>query len=638
MNDAEAAFMDVMQERLTGNEIEDEIIRLAAETGEILGLPFESIRLVAQSLITKQTNAATDEPVSTGEVGQPTPDLSGSELPTPQGSELPTPQGSELPTHQHTNAEPPTPASNHQPKPPIESGSPSGNAPSVTPRQSATPMPDRFQADLPPAAEASHSSANPDEDSSKPPRLLVDWGQELCIGHQACPAFSLQGLAPTATQPFVEVQIDERLDHQQNAEKPRLTPGEAGLWQFDVPFALTTAGADCRPGRYRLEIRVVQQSTVHTSARCYVCTLRLKVGEPGSAGGPSLEIEGDGQSVVNVQGSDLSGFANVKFKGADTSVLNFQSSNALQPAEQPIIPANSDGTNSKLCEYRFSIDEQRQSLLPKVSARFISRVHLRSASLQFDGGEQILLISKANVFLGRAKTNDIATRFLPRSTTYDRQTRDISRQHLSIRMSEEGVHIADLGSTKGVSIDGVRVDESRLLTDKQADEDLELLLSALPGPSAMGLELKMLSVPHEHDQDQAGCGEWRDLLCCDALKVRQPKSWRLAQSSGIDAVRLRRTRNLAGQEQYIIIGRQAVIGYSEDAAIYIPDPRVHRSHARILYLSDGFWIENLSSPDHTIIDGQPVPRGELVPLSPGMQIELSGVRLRFEDFEQLHMT
>ncbi|MGB0598418.1 MAG: FHA domain-containing protein [Rubripirellula sp.] len=87
----------------------------------------------------------------------------------------------------------------------------------------------------------------------------------------------------------------------------------------------------------------------------------------------------------------------------------------------------------------------------------------------------------------------------------------------------------------------------------------------------------------------------------------------------------------------MLVGRQAIIGYSEDTAIYIPDSRVHRNHARILYLSDGYWIENLTNAEQTSVNGQPISAGELVPLSPGMQIELSGVRLRFSNFEQLHM-
>lgn len=108
-------------------------------------------------------------------------------------------------------------------------------------------------------------------------------------------------------------------------------------------------------------------------------------------------------------------------------------------------------------------------------------------------------------------------------------------------------------------------------------------------------------------------------------------------TSRTDSVRLRRTRNLANQEQYILVGRQAIIGYSKDAAIYIPGSRVQRTHAQILYFSDGYWIENLTNAEQTSVNGQPISAGELVPLSPGMQIELSGVRLRFSDFEQLHM-
>ncbi|MGB0599802.1 MAG: FHA domain-containing protein, partial [Rubripirellula sp.] len=577
MNDAEAAFLDVMREKLTGKENAGELIETAAHVGEILGLPLNSIRIVAEFLIKQYENGSPEHPAhSENEVSLNNEVATNSSIaPEAVSHHLLAPDAAE-------NSPSSSPKPSASPEPPDKSNFPSatsGNAAlSHTTRQNDAPQP--------PASPATTES-NPNwigdiQSEPKPLKLLVDWGQELCIGHQACPSFTLHGLEPTSPQPIVEVQIDERLDHQRNTEKPRLTPGEAGLWQFDAPFALTTAGADCRPGRYRLEIRVVQQSSGRTPAQCYICTLRLKVGEPGSVGGPSLEIEGDGQSVVNVQGSDLSGFANVKFKGADTSVLNFQAGQAFQPAEQPITPTHSDESNSKLCEYRFSIDEQRQAMLPKVSSRFISRFHLRSAALQFENGDQILLISKANVFFGRAKTNDIATRFLPRSTANDRLTRDISRQHVSIRMSEDGVHIADLGSTKGVSIDGVRIENACLLSNKQADEEMELLLAGIPSPNAMGFEMKMFSVPHEHDRDQAGCGEWRDLLCCDAAKVRQPKAWRLAQASGIDAVRLRRTRNLANQEQYILVGRQAIIGYSEDAAIYIPDSRVHRNHARIL--------------------------------------------------------
>ena len=135
------------------------------------------------------------------------------------------------------------------------------------------------------------------------PRLLVNWGELPRIGHQVRPEFSL--LCPVSLgAPDIAVSVDSDLDH--NPEEPTRQPKmeDDGLWTFCIPFRMTTDAMDCRPGQYIIDVSVVFSRVPSSQPQCYRCRIRLNAPGGDERHGSVLEIEGDGQSVVNLQGYD----------------------------------------------------------------------------------------------------------------------------------------------------------------------------------------------------------------------------------------------------------------------------------------------------------------------------------------------
>ena len=104
-----------------------------------------------------------------------------------------------------------------------------------------------------------------------------------------------------------------------------------------------------------------------------------------------------------------------------------------------------------------------------------------------------------------------------------------------------------------------------------------------------------------------------------------------------DAIRIDRVENLAGEENYVVLAREALIGGSPNtAAITLSDgdPKIH---ARLLHLDRTFWLEPLASDQPTQVDGETIPMKTLVPLSPGMQIKFGDDIATFDRPSQLYL-
>jgi diguanylate cyclase (GGDEF)-like protein len=69
-----------------------------------------------------------------------------------------------------------------------------------------------------------------------------------------------------------------------------------------------------------------------------------------------------------------------------------------------------------------------------------------------------------------------------------------------------------------------------------------------------------------------------------------------------------------------------VIGRSADCAIALPHPSVSRNHCRIWRDSDGFWIEDCGSTNHTYLNGAAIARTRL---SDGDQITVGSNAIKF---------
>ena len=489
--------------------------------------------------------------------------------------------------------------------------------------------------------EASRAEASGPAATSDTPGLLVDWGTGLQTGWQVCAECQLVCPEVYRSRPIVRVRVDRRLDQDEETERPVLTPEDAGLWSFPIPFALTTAGQDCRPGQYLVEISVVFPTVAPPLPRFFDCRVRLNVFDPErAAAGPTLEIEGEGQSMLNLRGRDLKSFARVVLRGSGNSVLNVQESlfDAAVPAKEP---ADEDGSNDAAdgdlqFAYVLKADTSRNQRVPWFSTRWVRRQVTDAAALVPPDGQRVLLLARRKIKLGRNRDNDIVVRFLPRSEQHDAWSRSISREHVSCRLSQEGLQVADLGSTKGSCLDGDSLRQPRLLTAQDANQDLDLVLAS-GDQVAMPFRTRLRLIGSADPGRRQDEGDLDETLCQQVLGEPLPPLWNMASSSGIDAVRIERVNNLSQGEVYVLVYRQATIHPSEDAAVRIAEGERLVPHARILHLGGCFWLQNLSGTDGVRIDGHPLAEAETVPLCFGMEILLGDRTLRYAAFEQTHL-
>jgi pSer/pThr/pTyr-binding forkhead associated (FHA) protein len=470
------------------------------------------------------------------------------------------------------------------------------------------------------------------------PRLRVDWGQNLTVGRQVCPQFHVLCPPEFAGRPEVEILIDDRLDHPAGGHRPSVARDVDGLWEFDVPFGLTTHGNDCRPGRYKLEVRLAFPATNAPLPRFFLCRIYLNILHPDETHGPTLEIEGDGQSIVNLHGGELNRFSTVRLKGGDRAVVNVQDvqNSGAHAAPSKQIPGISEDSRDSgrfaTCEYVFRIDDRRQQHRPAVQ-HDVPRQRMESAMLvpEPGTGPRILIIPRQTVHLGRARENDIVTRFLPRSEEHDRLSKEISRVHCRIRLTDDGLCIEDLGSTRGTALEHRRLNPDRVLDHTQIEEDLELDLAADLGRDAFRLLLRLFSETAELTEPAR-----RDESYAEALGLGSvPRLWRRAATAGIDAALLCRRKTLVGEEDYLLLFRRAVIGSAASAAIRLHGPSVARSHARLLHLDGCFWLENLAAESRTLVNGSALPPQTLFPLADGSVLTFGDQTLQFTAAAQI---
>ena len=465
------------------------------------------------------------------------------------------------------------------------------------------------------------------------PGLLVDWGQELPrIGHQARPLFMLLCPDGYSERPDIDVDVDNLLD----SDRPSRRLPEAdsqGLWEFFVPFSLTTNGDDCRPGPYLLELKIRFPVLDDRSLpRFFRCTIRLHIPRADESGERELIIDGDGQSIVNLCGQDLKSFGRVVLKGGDKALINLQQGATLDEE-----PAEETESTSITHSYQLKVDQGRAQQIPFRSTRFTNGQPLESAVLEWGSQMRWLLLPKRKArwtwSLGRNRGNDVITRFLPRSQENDTRTAKLSRRHLELELTDEGLQFHD-HSSSGICLDDRPVDGDVLgKGDAGPAHNLEL---GDPLGAYFGLDLYLFAQPDDPFQRQEQ--ELQNTLRYEALDepLRQLSH---AHKSQIDTVLLRRTDELEDQEAYVLLCQHVSIGRSETfSSIAIDEEDIQKDHARILYARRTFWLENRTNdPSLVLIDGDPLPPLELAPLSCEMELTFGSTTTVFNRATQLHL-
>ena len=477
-----------------------------------------------------------------------------------------------------------------------------------------------------------HSEMFPDDVELPMPRLLVDWGELPRVGYQVRPEFSL--LCPAyESRPEVQVKVDQDLDHNANDPLRRLQVDEPGLWTFHVPFRMTSDGMDCRPGHYMIDVEVSFRDAPAKAPRFFRCRIRLNVPDLNSEQGGELVIDGDGQSMVNLQGYNLKQFSKVVLKGGEDGVINLQNSfGESEPAESQPEP---DDTQQTTFEYQLKVNSEKQSRLPSVSERFTKRSYLDACGLFFEDGRRTLVFSRPRLTLGRSRDNDVVIRFLPSGEENNANSRNVSRTHAVFELVADGIELRD-ESRSGIELNYSVVRDRDVLPTGHSGEVSDIRLG-VTGTVPQSFDLQMTIFGPDRFSEQEELEFWHELYS-EMVGARSiSRLARDALSLQLDAVRYDRVENLKDEESYVLLLREALIGGSPNqAAIVLTDHSIP-VQARLLHLDRTFWIEPISESSLPLINGNPVPVRSLTPLSPGMQIQFGDEIATFDRPAQLYL-
>jgi hypothetical protein len=459
------------------------------------------------------------------------------------------------------------------------------------------------------------------------PRLLVDWGELPQVGSQCRPEFTL--LCPVYdSRPEIAIRVDRDLDHDPVDPRRRPLTDELGLWSFHVPFRMTSEGFDCRPGQYLVDVQVSFREIRQELPRFYRCSIRLTVS--GTGGGGELVIDGDGQSVVNLQGYNLKQFSKVILKGGQDGVINLQ--NGLAP-DSPVDIGKSAKPVTTF-EYQLKVDQQKQSRMPKLATTSTSRAYLDAAAFFFEDGRRTIVMTRPKITFGRSRDNDAVLRFLPPGEEHDSLSKNISRTHFVSTLTPEGIELED-ESKSGMELNYSVVEKRQVLPAAFAGDPQHLKLG-VTGLVPRGFELDIFMFAPGRDEHREELEYW-DELYCEVVRGRLSRTSREALDVGINGVRYDRIGNLEGEECYAHLLRELLIGSSPaQCGVLLKDS--HRAvEARLLHIDRSFWLEALPGGSPLAINGTLLPPRTLLPLSPGMEIRFGNEHARFDRPAQLYL-
>ena len=464
------------------------------------------------------------------------------------------------------------------------------------------------------------------------PRLLVDWGELPRVGHQVRPEFSL--LCPQySSRPDVCVRVDPDLDHDPTDRLRRPQAETSGLWTFHVPFRMTTGGLDCRPGHYLIDVEVSFRDVPAELPRFFRCRLRLNVSDASAVDGGVLEIDGDGQSMINLQGHNLKQFSRVILKGGQDSVINLQ--DAIGGSQESATAADAViDKPSTTFEYDLKLDSVKQARLPTVCTALSVRAYLDSAGLFFEDGRRTLLFTRPRLTFGRNRDNDVVLRFLPRSDEHDQHSRNISRTHFLFELTPEGIEIRDQ-SRSGIELNYSVVQDRAVVATRHGGDHTAIDLG-VTGTVPLSFRLEMVTFTPERHADVDELEFW-DELYCELIGGRLSRLARDGLDMGLDAVRFDRVENLAGEEAYVLLLREACIGGSPNRAAVILNESGPQTQARLLHMDRSFWLQPIADAAPVTVNGTPVAPNTLVSLTPGMQIQFGHEVAMFDRLAQLHL-
>jgi len=250
-----------------------------------------------------------------------------------------------------------------------------------------------------------------------------------------------------------------------------------------------------------------------------------------------------------------------------------------------------------------------------------------TASLFIEAKDKLLnvvLVAKPSVTIGRARKNDIVARLLPSSEENKKQSCKITGDaHCYIDLNEKGIFVKDNDSDNGTLLNEKAVDsKGRKITS--SDKELKLA-------GVLNLSIKCIN----------RLRDWlKDAPYKEILSELSGEMWKTASKAELNSVTLERLNNLGvndkdGCESYCLIYRIATIGSKPDCSLSFADRGLEPVHAAILYLADGFYLENLTELTNVFVNDFTLSKNELIPLSFDDRIRIDRMELRFQQKSQL---
>jgi hypothetical protein len=252
---------------------------------------------------------------------------------------------------------------------------------------------------------------------------------------------------------------------------------------------------------------------------------------------------------------------------------------------------------------------------------------MASLSLQ-NGGRpmNLVLMAKASVEIGRRKTYDLVARILPSNRQNDRQSLRIasSKPQCVVDLAEDGVYIRDLNSQNGTRLGDEAVDSTGRRVERRH--------CTLNLANVLDFEIRCFRRSRSLD-----ISRYENMFAGVTGTL-----WAKASASDTNALALRRITNLGvddpnGCESYYVVYRIATVGSGEGDVLRFLDLDLEPCHAAIVHFEGCFYLENLCGVMDVKINGQPLSRGKLMPLSFGDRIQAAGLDMEFRRKHQLYI-
>ena len=128
---------------------------------------------------------------------------------------------------------------------------------------------------------------------------------------------------------------------------------------------------------------------------------------------------------------------------------------------------------------------------------------------------------------------------------------------------------------------------------------------------------------------------WEDVYC-ELVGARVSGLSKRSLSAGINAVRFDRKDDLADQESYLLLSREALIGSSSDCGIVLSN-HVPKPVAALRYIDRTFWLQVFPGAEDVLVEGVEVEPKTLLPLTPGMRLQFGDEAAEFNEPRQLHL-